>query len=247
MDKKALYKISYGLYIVSSKKGDKFNGQIANTVFQTTAEPPMVAICINKKNLTHEFIQKSKVFTISILSKETPMKFIGLFGFRSGRDLDKFKDVNYKIGIIGIPIVLDNTIGYLECEVISSMDAKSHTLFLGKVLNAEIINGREPMTYAYYHEVKGGVSPKTAPTYIKRIKTENEKRNDISIKEKIGKKIKREGEMEKYECLVCGYIYDPEKGDPDSGIDPGTPFEKLSDDWVCPECGAGKDEFEKVE
>ncbi|GAH20661.1 unnamed protein product, partial [marine sediment metagenome] len=106
MDKKALYKISYGLYIVSSKKGDKFNGQIANTVFQTTAEPPMVAICINKKNLTHEFIQKSKVFTISILSKETPMKFIGLFGFRSGRDLDKFKDVNYKIGIIGIPIVL---------------------------------------------------------------------------------------------------------------------------------------------
>ena len=120
MDKKALHKISYGLYIVSSKKGDKFNGQIANTVFQTTAEPPMVAICINKKNLTHEFIQKSKVFTISILSKETPMKFIGLFGFRSGRDLDKFKDVNYKIGIIGIPIVLDNTIGYLECEVIKN-------------------------------------------------------------------------------------------------------------------------------
>jgi len=233
MDKKALHKISYGLYIVSSKKGDKFNGQIANTVFQTTAEPPMVAICINKKNLTHEFIQKSKVFTISILSKETPMKFIGLFGFRSGRDLDKFKDVNYKIGITGIPIVLDNTIGYLECEVISSMDAKSHTLFLGKVLNAEIINGREPMTYAYYHEVKGGKSPKTAPTYIK--------------KEKIEERLKKEETMAKYECTVCGYIYDPEKGDPDSGINPGTPFEKLPDDWVCPECGVGKDEFEKVE
>jgi len=233
MDKKALHKISYGLYIVSSKKGDKFNGQIANTVFQTTAEPPMVAICINKKNLTHEFIQKSKVFTISILSKETPMKFIGLFGFRSGRDLDKFKDVNYKSSATGVPIVLDNTIGYLECEVISSMDAKSHTLFLGKVLNAEIINGREPMTYAYYHEVKGGVSPKTAPTYIK--------------KEKIKEKLKKEERMEKYECLVCGYIYDPEKGDPDSGVEPGTPFEKLPDDWVCPECGAGKDEFEKVE
>lgn len=233
MNIKTLHKISYGLYIISSKRNGKFNGQIANTVFQTTAEPPMVAVCINKKNLTHEFIQKSKVFTISILSKETPMKFIGLFGFRSGRDLDKFKDVNYKSGAAGVPIVLDNTIGYLECEVISSMDAKSHTLFLAKVLDAEIIKDGEPMTYAYYHEVKGGISPKTAPTYIKN--------------EKIKEKPKREVKMAKYECQVCGYIYDPEKGDPDSGIEPGTSFEELPEDWVCPECGVGKDEFEKVE
>ncbi len=233
MNEKTLHKISYGLYIVSSKKGDKFNGQIANTVFQTTAEPPMVAVCINKKNLTHEFIKKSKIFTISILSKETPMKFIGLFGFRSGRDLDKFKDVNYKSGAAGVPIVLDNTIGYLECEVISSMDAKSHTLFLAKVLDAEIIKDGEPMTYSYYHEVKGGISPKTAPTYIKN--------------EKIKEKPKMEVKMAKYKCTVCGYIYDPEKGDPDSGIKPGTPFEELPEDWVCPECGVGKDEFEKVE
>jgi len=247
MDKETLHKISYGLYIVSSKNDDRFNGQIANTVFQTTAEPPIMAVCINKKNLTHEFIKKSKIFTISILSEKTPMKFVGQFGFRSGRDLDKFKNINYKIGVNGAPIVLDNTIGYIECEVIGSMDAKSHTLFMGKVLDAEILNDGEPMTYAYYHEVKGGKSPKTAPTYIKRIKTENEKRKDISLKEKIEKKIKKEGEMEKYECIICGYIYDPEKGDPDSGVEPGTPFEKLPDDWVCPECGAGKDEFEKVE
>ncbi len=233
MNIKTLHKISYGLYIISSKRNGKFNGQIANTVFQTTAEPPMVTACINKKNLTHEFIKKSKIFTISILSKETPMKFIGLFGFRSGRDLDKFKDVNYKSGAAGVPIVLDNTIGYLECEVISSMDAKSHTLFLAKVLDAEIIKDGEPMTYSYYHEVKGGISPKTAPTYIKN--------------EKIKEKPKMEVKMAKYKCTVCGYIYDPEKGDPDSGIKPGTPFEELPEDWVCPECGVGKDEFEKVE
>lgn len=173
MNEKTLHKISYGLYIVSSKMDDRFNGQIANTVFQTTAEPPIMAVCINKKNLTHEFIKKSKIFTISILSEKTPMKFVGQFGFRSGRDLDKFKNVNYKIGVYGAPIVLDNTVGYIECEVIGSMDAMSHTLFLGKVLDAEIIKDGEPMTYSYYHEVKGGKLPKTAPTYIKRIKTEN--------------------------------------------------------------------------
>ena len=233
MNEKTLHKISYGLYIISSKRNGKFNGQIANTVFQTTAEPPMVTACINKKNLTHEFIQKSKVFTISILSKETPMRFIGQFGFKSGRDLDKFKNINYRIGITGVPIVLDNTVGYIECEVVNSMDAKSHTLFIGKVLDAEIIKDGEPMTYSYYHEVKGGISPKTAPTYIKN--------------EKIKEKPEREVKMAKYECQVCGYIYDPEKGDPDSGIKPGTPFEELPEDWVCPECGVGKEEFEKVE
>ncbi len=233
MNIKTLHKISYGLYIISSKRNGKFNGQIANTVFQTTADPPLVAVCINKKNLTHEFIKKSNVFTISILSKETPMRFIGQFGFKSGRDLDKFKNVNYKIGVNGAPIVLDNTIGYIECKVVNSMDAMSHTLFLGKVLDAEIIKDGELMTYSYYHEVKGGISPKTAPTYIKN--------------EKIKEKTEREGEMDKYECTVCGYIYDPEKGDPDSGVEPGTPFKKLPDDWVCPECGVGKDEFEKIE
>jgi flavin reductase (DIM6/NTAB) family NADH-FMN oxidoreductase RutF len=76
MDTKTLHKVSYGLYVVSSKMGEKVNGQIANTVFQVTSEPPTIAVSINKENLTHEFIEKSKVFTISILSKETPMKFI---------------------------------------------------------------------------------------------------------------------------------------------------------------------------
>ncbi|MEW6686025.1 MAG: flavin reductase family protein [Candidatus Edwardsbacteria bacterium] len=96
MNPKTLYKISYGFYVVSSKTGEKLNGQIANTVFQITAEPPTIAVSINKQNLTHQYIQESKVFTVSILLKETPMKFIGNFGFKSGRELDKFKGVNYK-------------------------------------------------------------------------------------------------------------------------------------------------------
>lgn len=109
MNTKTLHKISYGLYVISSKKGERFNGQIANTVFQTTSEPPTIAISINNKNLTHQFIGESKVFSVSILSKETPLKFIGHFGFKSGRDIDKFKDINYKVGISGAPIVMENT------------------------------------------------------------------------------------------------------------------------------------------
>jgi len=227
VNSKTLYKISYGLYVVSSKKDEKFNGQIANTVFQITAEPPVIAVSINKKNLTHEFIQKSKVFTVSILSKETPMRFIGHFGFKSGRELDKFKDLNYKVGISGAPFILENTIGYIEAELIGNNDVGTHTIFIGKVIDAQILKDDEPMTYAYYHEVKRGTSPSSAPTYIKE------------------EKKKEKGKMIKYKCTVCGYIYDPEKGDSDSGIKPGTPFEDLPDDWVCPVCGASKDAFEK--
>ena len=229
MNLETLCKISYGMYIICSKMGDKFNGQIANTVCQITAEPPTIAISINKQNLTHSYINESKVITVSILEQETPMKLIGLFGFRSGKEINKFQDVKYKIGITGVPIVLENTLAYIEAELINSIDVGTHTIFIGKVIETEKIKDGEPMTYAYYRIVKSGKSPKTAPTYIKK------------EEKKEGKK------MAKYECIVCGYIYDPEKGDPDSNISPGTAFENLPDEWVCPVCGVGKDQFKKVE
>ena len=168
MDPKALYMLTYGMYVVSSKKGEKMNGQIANTVFQTTSEPPMIAVCINKQNLTHEFIEESGVFTTSILSTETPMTFIGHFGFKSGRDIEKFSgDIGYKMGVTGAPIALDYAVGYIEAEVVGKADAETHTLFIGKVVDAGVLEDKPPMTYAYYHEVKKGKAPKTAPTYIK--------------------------------------------------------------------------------
>uniref|UniRef100_A0A7C6AFG2 Flavin reductase n=1 Tax=candidate division WOR-3 bacterium TaxID=2052148 RepID=A0A7C6AFG2_UNCW3 len=167
MNVKTLHKVSYGIYIVSSKKDDKINGQIANTVFQITAEPPQMGISINKQNLTHEFIESSGVFSIAILSKNTPPKFIGQFGFRSGREIDKFKGVNYKSGITGAPLILDNTIGNIECEVVNKIDCGTHTMFIGKIVNAEIINEDiEPLTYDYYHKELKLKVPKTATTYI---------------------------------------------------------------------------------
>ena len=232
MNKKALHKISYGMYILCSKNDEKFNGQIVNSVIQTTAEPPMVAVCVNKKNLTHEFIESSKVFTLSVLSTDTPMNLIGTFGYKSGRYIDKFGGINFKIGAVDVPIVLNNAIGYIECKLVDTVDVGTHSLFIGIVVDADILSDAEPMTYAYYHTVKGGVSPKNAPTYIEG-------------KEKGGRP-QGDPKMKKYRCTVCGYIYDPKLGDPNSGIQPGTPFEALPDTWVCPVCGVEKSDFEEV-
>ena len=227
MNHKALHNCSYGLYVISSRKGDRLNGQIANTVVQVASDPPTIAVSINKQNLTHEFISASKVFTASILLQDTPLSFIGHFGFKSGREVDKFKDVNYRLGDNKAPIVLDHSLAYLEAKVINQVDVGTHTVFIGELVGAEVLTEGEPMTYAYYHQVKRGTTPKTAPSYI----TER--------KEMVSK-------MAKYECTVCGYIYDPELGDADGGIKQGTPFEDLPDDWVCPICGASKDQFEKA-
>ena len=228
MNKKALHKISYGLYIVCSKKDKKFNGQIANSVFQVTSDPPTIAVSINKENLTHEYIKYSKVFTLSILEENAPMTFIGKFGFKSGRDFEKFKNVEYRTGKTGAPIVLEHALAYIEAELINQISIGTHTVFIGKIVEAEVLTDKKCMTYEYYHIIKGGKSPKNAPTYIKD--------------EKLGKK--EEKKMEKYVCKLCGYVYDPEKGDPDNGVEPGTKFEDVPDEWVCPVCGARKEDFE---
>ena len=97
MDPNVLHNISYGMFIISSNKDKALNGQIANTVFQITNEPITIAISINKKNLTHEYISASQRFGVSILSEEATLEFIGKFGFKTGRSEDKFKDVNFKL------------------------------------------------------------------------------------------------------------------------------------------------------
>jgi flavin reductase (DIM6/NTAB) family NADH-FMN oxidoreductase RutF/rubredoxin len=231
MDVRAFHLVSYGLYVVSSIKDGKPNGQIANTVFQITPDPPTVAVSINKQNLTWEYIKDSGVFTVSVLSTEAPMTFIGLFGFKSGRDVDKFEKCESRAGEkTGAPIVLDYALSYLEARVVNSVDVGSHTVFIGEVVDCGLLGEGEPMTYAYYHQVKKGKTPEKAATYIKEGAGES-------------KPAKEGGGMKKYVCSVCGYIYDPAKGDPDSGIEPGTAFEDLPDDWVCPVCGVGKDQF----
>ncbi|MCX5692435.1 MAG: rubredoxin [Candidatus Omnitrophica bacterium] len=230
MDPNVLHNIGYGMYVVSSNKGELFNGQIANTLFQITSEPITVAVSINKKNLTHEYIESSKRFSVSVISEDAPLAFVGKFGFKSGKTEDKFKGTKFIKLDSGCPVVLDNALCYLEASVINQFDCGTHTIFLGQVTDSKILKVGKPMTYDYYHQVKHGTTPETAPTFIK---SETAAKKDKPF-------------MQKYICTVCNYVYDPEAGDTDGGIQPGTAFEDIPDSWACPVCGAKKSEFVKA-
>jgi rubredoxin/flavin reductase (DIM6/NTAB) family NADH-FMN oxidoreductase RutF len=224
----ALHRIGYGMYIVSAVHEGNANAQIANTLMQVCAEPAALAVCLNKQNLTHSYIAASRKFAASMLSEATPLQFIGRFGFKSGRHLDKLRGIEVETGALGLSVVTENATAYFEVEVDRQLDAWTHTIFAGPVVTARVLSDASSMSYAYYHDVKRGLTPRSAPSYVAHDR-------------------KEESTLKKYKCTVCGYIYDPAAGDPDSGVAPGTAFEDLADDWTCPVCGAAKSEFEAVE
>lgn len=224
MNVTTFFKISYGLYIVSSGNKEKGNGFISNTVFQVTSEPPRFTVCCNKDNYTCEFINQYKVFSVSVLAQEASSEIIGKFGYKSGRGTDKMSGNNIIYGQTGVPIVLNDSIAFLECKVIQTFDVGTHLLFIGDVVDAQIIDETQPpLTYAYYREIKKGVSPKNAPTYINPTNLSTSKINSMN---------------KKFKCLVCGYIYDEAQEK--------VKFEDLPDDWVCPLCGTSKSEFIEI-
>jgi len=132
VDLDALFSLSYGLYVVTSCCGEKLNGQISNTVFQVSDNPPMVATCVSKNALTHECISKTGAFAVSVLDQSTPLKFIGLFGFRSGREVEKLSQVSFERGVTGCPMVMDHAIAVVEAKVVGKADVDRHTLFIGR-------------------------------------------------------------------------------------------------------------------
>ncbi|ROL56332.1 High molecular weight rubredoxin [Bacteroidetes/Chlorobi group bacterium ChocPot_Mid] len=240
----SMFTITYGLYILSSKLGEKYNGHINNTCFQVTAEPPQFAVCSHKDNLTSDYIKQSKVFSISVIQEDVDLNYIGHWGFKSGRDFDKFKDILFKVGVTGAPIVLEKTVSYIECNVVREIDLGTHWLFIGEVQDADFIKKNTPvLTYSYYRNVIKGLSPKNAPTFVDKSKLSQLKEENIKVKvpEKVVSAPKEE-----YICSVCGYVYDSDEGDPTSGIKPGTHFRDLPEDWVCPICGVEKDMFHLV-
>lgn len=234
MNIEAFFKLTYGLYIITTKDDNKLNGYIANTAFQVTAEPSQIAISCSKNNLSCQMIQNSGIFSISVLKQNVSADIIGLFGYKSGSEINKFEHINYKTGKSGVPIVTDDCLAWFECKVNKTVDVGTHILFIATIEDNELLDkSGTPLTYAYYHEVKKGLAPKNAPTYI----DESRLNKDTSGSE---------GKLQKYRCLACGYIYDPELGDEDSGIAPGTAFEDIPDDWICPTCGSTKDMFTPV-
>ena len=220
----ALFKMSYGLYIVCSGDNKTGNGFISNTVFQVTSEPAQFAACCNKNNFTAEFIEKYGNFSISVLHQNTNPEIFSKFGYKSGRDFNKLEGTDLKYGKTGVPVVLNDSVAYLECKVVKKIDVGTHWLFIGELKDAKILDqANEVITYDYYRRVRKGLSPKNAPTYIDKSKLETkEDKSDSGV----------------YECTSCGYIYDE--------IEESVKFSDLPDDWECPVCGAGKEDFKKV-
>ena len=168
MNKKVLFDLNYGLYIVTSKEGDMFSGCVVNTVTQVTAEEkPKLIVAINKENYTAEIAKKSRKMNLAVLSQEADMLLIGKFGFRSGRDINKLEGTEYKIGNNGIPIITEKAVSYIECNILQVIDCRTHDLFLLEMQEGEKIAEKEAMTYQYYHTVIKGKTPPKASSYQK--------------------------------------------------------------------------------
>jgi flavin reductase (DIM6/NTAB) family NADH-FMN oxidoreductase RutF/rubredoxin len=150
--KVACRSISHGMYIICSKNGERFNGQTANSLTQVSGNPIQVAIGINKGNLTHEYIEKSGVFVANILGCDS-IDLAKHFGFQTGREVDKFKDISYELGAETAAPYIKEALAYLECKIDQkkTLDANTHTVYLAEVVGGGILNKGEPMTYSYYH------------------------------------------------------------------------------------------------
>jgi len=217
----ALFKISYGLYIVSSGDKKHGNGYISNTVFQVSSQPAKFAACCNKNNYTAGLIQKSGCFSVSVLHKDTSPEILGRFGYKSGKDLDKMEGMVIQYGETGVPVVMNETVAFLECKLIQTIDVGTHWMFIGELIQSEIIDDdKELLTYLYYRQVRKGAAPRNAPTYVDKSKPAEMKTQEVT---------------KKYECSACGYIYDEAKEK--------IRFADLPDDWECPVCGSPKADF----
>lgn len=164
MNMNVLRNLTYGVYAVTTMDGTRPTGCIANSAMQITATPATLAVSINHDNFTNECIKKTKEFALSICSEKTEPLVIGTLGYRSGRDNDKFENLAYEM-VDGLPVLKD-ACGYIVCKVKDTFETETHTIFLGEIVNGDLLKNEEPMTYAYYHRVIKGSSPKNAPTYL---------------------------------------------------------------------------------
>lgn len=215
MNKNVFRNLSYGVYVISSLDGDRNTGCIANSIMQITSEPATIALSMNHDNFTNGCISKTGKFAISILSETSDASLIGRFGFQSGKDVNKFDGTDFSMHS-DLPVINDSC-GYIVCRVIDKMETSTHTVFLGEVIDGDLLETSPAMTYAYYHKVVKGKSPKNAPTYLPEEDTAEPSNTS-----------------EKWVCSVCGYVYDG-----------ATPFEELPADYKCPVCGQSKDKFVK--
>lgn len=195
MDNKALFKLSYGVFMLSAKAGEKVNGCISNTCMQVASNPTRVAISVLNTNYTCDLVKESGVFALSILDETTTFETIKYFGFQSGRDVDKMSELILPTDINGVPYLGWQTCAVISCRVLSQTNLGSHTLFVAEVEDAKVINEHAPLTYADY---QNRVKPKPE----KKL----EDRKIIGWRCKICKYVYEGSELPaEYTCPLCGH------------------------------------------
>lgn len=160
MNNKAFFKLSYGLYVVSSSCDGKDSACIANTFVQVTSEPARVCITLNKNNYTTSLIENSCVYNVGVLLDDIDMDVIRRFGFQSGKDVNKFDGIDYEVDCQNIKQITEGIAASFSVKVISMTDVGTHIMFVGDVIDCKVINEGEVLTYANYHNKKNGTTPK---------------------------------------------------------------------------------------
>ena len=181
MDKKAMYKLTYGLFVLTANENGKDNGCIINTAIQAAGDPNQVSISVSKQNYTHDMIVRTGKFTVSSITEKADFSLLKRFGFQSGKDTDKFQGFDgWMRGINGVTYITESTNAYISVEVEKSVDLGSHTLFIGKVTDMEVLSDDKSVTYEFY---QSNIKPKP---------------------EQVGTTPKGETV---WRCIICGYEY----------------------------------------
>ena len=181
MDKKAMSKLTYGLFVLTANENGKDNGCIINTAIQAAGEPNQVSISVSKQNYTHDMIMRTGAFTVSAITEKADFSLFKRFGFQSGKDTDKFQGFDgWMRGINGVTYITESTNAYISVEVEKSVDLGSHTLFIGKVTDMEVLSDDKSVTYEFY---QSNIKPKP---------------------EQVGTTPKGETV---WRCIICGYEY----------------------------------------
>lgn len=181
MQKQAMYNLTYGLFVLTAKQGEKDNGCITNTAIQAASEPNQISVAINKANFTHDMVKETGEFTVSIISQDASFDLFKRFGFQSGRDTEKFDGFSgMKRGENGIYYITEGTNSFISVKVEKTVDLGSHTMFIGTVTDMQVLSEAKSVTYAYYLE---NIKPKP---------------------EAVGK---TESGQTIWRCKICGYEY----------------------------------------
>ena len=223
MDRKALFTMTCGLYVVSAETEGRRAGCVVNTAVQVTSAPPRISVAVNKDNVTAGVIAQAGAFAVTVIDKTADMSFIGDFGFRPSDSHDKFAAYEVRHTALGAPYTMEHAAAAFSCRLVNTVDVGTHWLFIGEVMDAERLGDAEPITYDYYHKVLKGKTPPKASSYVA------EETEEVAAMETT-----QEKKTYKFVCTVCGYE-----------VEVDTP--ELPEDFVCPVCGVGPDQFERVE